>query len=144
VNPAFLLDTNVPSELIRPRPEPRIGQWMFAQPEESLFLSAVTIGELRKGIVLLSAGKRRNQIEQWFEDDLVARFSARILPITQLIANRWGVLSAIRQMAGTPLGMADGLIAATALEHSLTLVTRNAKDFTGLGVSLLNPWNEMA
>ena len=67
----FLLDTNVPSELIRSRPEPRIGQWMYAQSEESLFLSAVSIGELRKGFVLLPAGRRRKQLEQWFDTDLV-------------------------------------------------------------------------
>ena len=138
----FLLDTNIPSEEIRLQPEPRVVNWLSAQLEENLFLSVVTIGELRKGIALLPASKRRTQFEQWFESDLVSRFSGRILPITQNIAVRWAVLSAGRQIAGAPLGMPDGLIAATALQHDLTLVTRNIKDFTGLAVTILNPWDE--
>jgi toxin FitB len=137
----FLLDTNIPSELIRTRPEPRVGNWVYAKDEQSLYLSAVTIGELRRGFVILPASKRRTELEQWFENDLVPRFRGRILPVTHSIADRWGILGGECQLRGTPLNTADGMIAATALEHDLTVVTRNMKDFAGLGVTVFNPWN---
>jgi predicted nucleic acid-binding protein len=88
----FLLDTNVPSELIRSRPDPRVEKWVFAQDERSLFLSAVTIGELRRGFVILPASKRRTELERWFHDDLIPRFHSRILALTHPIADRWGAL----------------------------------------------------
>ena len=110
----LLLDTNIPSELIRSQPELRIERWFYAQDEQSLFLSAISIGELRRGFMLLPAGKRRSQLEHWFHHDLVPRFGRRILPVTHAIADRWGILGAERQLAGTPLDTADGLIAATA------------------------------
>jgi predicted nucleic acid-binding protein len=138
----FLLDTNIPSELIRSHSDPRVASWVYAQNEQSLYLSVISIGELRRGFVLLPASKRRIELEQWFENDLIPRFQGRILPITQMIADRWGVLDAHRQMKGIPLRTADGLIGATALEHSLTVVTRNAKDFVGLGVKIFNPWDD--
>jgi predicted nucleic acid-binding protein len=136
----FLLDTNIPSEQIRSRPDPRISTWINAQPESTLFLSAITIGELRKGTDLLPDGKRRRPLEAWFEKSLIPRFFDRILPVTQAVADRWGLLTARRQLAGVPLSITDGLIAATALHHGLTVVTRNVKDFADLGVPLLNPW----
>ncbi len=136
----FLLDTNIPSELVRPQPEPRVTTWMAAQSLEALFMSAVSFGELRKGVILRVPGKRRMEIENWIETDLSILFSGRILAVTRAVAERWGVLDGERQLLGRPLPMADGLIAATALEHGLTLVTRNEKDFTGLGLTLLNPW----
>jgi len=137
----FLLDTNIPSELIRTRPDPRVRNWVYAKDEQSLYLSVVSIGELRRGLVLLPAGKRRTELVRWFENDLVPRFHGRILPVTHTIADRWGVLDGQCQLKGTPLNTADGMIAATALEHGLTLVTRNVEDFAGLGVVLLNPWD---
>jgi predicted nucleic acid-binding protein len=79
-------------------------------------------------------------LELWFEKDLMLRFRGRILPVTYSIADRWGKLHGERQLRGTPLNMADGMNAATALEHNLTVVTRNVKDFAGLGVAVLNPW----
>jgi tRNA(fMet)-specific endonuclease VapC len=135
----FLLDTNIPSELIRTRPEPRVEKWVFAQDEQSLHLSVVSIGELRRGLVVLPAGKRRSELERWFENDLVPRFQGRILPVTQSIADRWGVLDGECQLKGAPLNTADGMIAATAVEHDLTVVTRNVRDFAGLGVQIFNP-----
>ena len=128
----FLLDTNIPSELIRTRPEPRVANWVYARDEQSLFLSVVSIGELRRGFVVLPAGKRRTELEQWFENDLVPRFRGRILPVSFPIADRWGHLGGECQLRGTSLNTADGMIAATALEHDLTVVTRNLKDFAGL------------
>ncbi|MGD0871830.1 MAG: type II toxin-antitoxin system VapC family toxin [Bryobacteraceae bacterium] len=137
----FLLDTNIPSELIRARPDPRVGNWVYAQDEQLLYLSAVSIGELRRGFVILRASKRRTELEQWFENDLVPRFRGRILPVTHSIADRWGVLDGECQLRGTPLNTAGGMIAATALEHDLTIVTRNVKDFAGLGLIVFNPWD---
>lgn len=103
-------------------------------------MSVVSFGEIRKGIVLRAPGKRKTELELWLETDLSILFSGRILPLTRSIAERWGALDAPRQLAGRPLNVPDGQIAATALEHGLTLVTRNVMDFDGLGVDLLNPW----
>jgi predicted nucleic acid-binding protein len=136
----FLLDTNVPSELIHVGPEPRVERWVFRQDPSELFLSVVTIGELHKGFALLPAGKRRAELEYWFHEKLLPRFRGRILPITHEIAERWGRIDAARQLLGRPLHVPDGQIAATALEHGLTLVTRNGKDFEELGLTILNPW----
>jgi predicted nucleic acid-binding protein len=138
----FLLDTNIPSELVRQQPEPKVRTWVAAQDLDTLFISAVSFGELRKGIVLRSPGKRRTELESWIEADLSTLFSGRTLAVTRSIAERWGILDAERQLAGKPLNMADGMIAATALEYDFTVVTRNVKDFVGLGVTLLNPWGE--
>lgn len=136
----YLLDTNIPSELVKKHPEPRLVQWLDAQDDESLFISVVTLGEIKKGITLLPAGKRRRFLEGWYIDELLPWFEARILPVSAPVAERWGELDGIRQLQGIPLNTADGMIGATALEHGLILVTRNINDFIGLDVSLVNPW----
>jgi predicted nucleic acid-binding protein len=135
----FLLDTNVPSELVRPQPEPRVKTWVAAQNLDTLFISAVSFGEFRKGIILRSPGKRRAELEAWIETDLSSLCSGRILSVTRSIAERWGVLEGQRQLVGRSLNVPDGQIAATALEHGLTMVTRNVKDFEGLGVRQHHP-----
>jgi predicted nucleic acid-binding protein len=137
----FLLDTNIPSELVRPQPEPRVKTWVAAQDFATLFISAVSFGELRKGIVLLSSGKRREELDRWIETDLSILFADRILPVTRSVAERWGTLDGQRQLAGKPLNVPDGQIAATALEHGLTVATRNVRDFADLGVTIFNPWD---
>lgn len=137
----YLLDTNVPSEFSRDRPEPRVAQWLRAQPSTILFLSVVTIGEIRKGLTVLPQGRRRAELEAWFHTDLLVWFRNRILPVTHSIAERWGVLEGQCQLKGTPLNTADGMIAATAAEHDFTVVTRNVRDFVGLGVTVFNPWD---
>jgi predicted nucleic acid-binding protein len=139
VSRGFLLDTNIPSELIRSQPEPRVESWLSVQSESSLFLSVVSIGELYKGIALLPPSKRRSALEDWFHNDLLVRFADRILPITYAIAERWGTLEARCQQNGIALKTADGMIAATALVHDLTVATRDA-DFAKLGVPVINPW----
>ena len=136
----FLLDTNIPSELTKPAPNDRVKEWVIAQDQNSLFLSVVSVGELRKGFFLLAPSKRRTPLELWFENFLLPLFGTRILPVTQEVADRWGVLSAERQLQGIPLNTADGLIAAAAIHFGLTVVTRNAKDFAGMDVAVLNPW----
>lgn len=137
----FLLDTNIPSQTVRPQPEPKIAAWLASQKIESLYLSVVSCGELRKGITVLAAGRRKTELETWYGEDLLKRFFGRILPLTQTIAERWGVLEAQRQLIGRPIQVPDAQIAATAIEHGLTLVTRNDKDFESLGVTILNPWD---
>ena len=142
MNERLSTDTNVPSELIRPHPETKVTAWVAGQELDTLFISVVSFGELRKGISLRPAGKRTTELEVWLETGLSRLFADRILPVTRSIAERWGVLESKRQLAGRPLNVPDGQIAATALEHGLTLVTRNEKDFEGLGVTILNPWEE--
>lgn len=136
----FLLDTNIPSELIRSRPEPRVIEWVDQQADQRLFLSVVSVGEFRRGFTILPASGRRTKLEQWFENELLTWFDGRILPVTQAVADRWGILDGECLLRGTPLNTADGMIAATALEHDLTIVTRNIRDFAGLGVTIYNPW----
>lgn len=137
---SFLLDTNIPSEMSRSKPDLRVSEWFYSQEENELYLSAVTVGELRRGISGLSDRQRSAKLETWFEGDLLPAFAGRILPITQAVADRWGRLSGRRKLSGRPLSMADGLIAATSLEHGLTLVTTNTSDFEQLGLTILNPW----
>jgi predicted nucleic acid-binding protein len=137
----FLLDTNIPSELTRLRSEPKVEAWLDAADDEQLFLSVVTLGEILKGLTILPDGKRRDQIENWLENTLRPWFEGRVLPVDVAIAERWGMLAGQCHLKGMPLNMTDGLIAATALEHDLTVVTRNVKDFKGLGVQVLNPWD---
>jgi predicted nucleic acid-binding protein len=126
--------------LIKPAPNARVRDWVAAQDNATLYLSVVSVGELRSGITLLPQSKRRQQLEQWFKQVLLPLFAGRILPVNQSVSDRWGVLDGESQLRGSPLNTVDGMIAATALEHELTLVTRNAKDFVGLGITVLNPW----
>jgi predicted nucleic acid-binding protein len=144
VSSGFLLDTNVPSEMLRSRPEPNVIAWVKRQVKETLFVSVVTLGELRRGVTLLAEqSSRRAELERTIHENVPSWFGDRILPITRLIAERWGVLDGERQLAGRPLNIADGMIAATALEHDLSIVTRNVKDFEQLGVTIVNPWQAL-
>ena len=136
----FLLDTNVVSELIKPRPEARVAAWIEAT-EESLFrLSVLTLGEIRKGIDSLPDRSRRSALESWLSHDVLVRFAHRILDVDQDVADRWGQIAAKAAAAKRQLPMIDGLLAATALHHNLTLVTRNTKDVSLTGVPAINPW----
>ena len=137
----FLLDTNVLSELIKPTPDPRVVQWIEGTDEVTLFLSVLTLGEIRNGIARLRSGVRRGRLEAWLRVDLRGRFQDRILPISEAIADRWGAISAAAAAKGKPLSVIDGLLAATALHHDLMLATRNASDVVATGVSILNPWS---
>lgn len=136
----FLVDTNVLSELIKPRPEPRVVAWIHSTDELLLYLSVLTIGEIRKGINSLPSGHRRGVLESWITNELESRFAGRILPVDLDIAERWGLLSARASASGTPLPVVDGLIAATALHHNLTFVTRNVSDVQISGLSIFDPW----
>jgi toxin FitB len=136
----FLLDTNCISELTRPTPDPRVLDWMQAADETLLHLSVLTLGEIRKGIAGLPQGKRRTQLEVWLERNLQARFAGKILPIDAQTADRWGQLAAEAKKKGKPLSAIDGLLAATALQHNLTIVSRNVRDFAPTPAAVLNPW----
>jgi toxin FitB len=138
----FLLDTNVVSELVTRRPEPSVSQWVEGTDETLLYLSVLTLGEIRKGIAGLPQAKRRVEFENWLNHGLRDRFAGRILPIDADVAGRWGHVAAQARSLNIPLPVIDGLLAATALEHNLTLVTRNIRDVAGVGVLILNPWEK--
>jgi toxin FitB len=137
----YLLDTNCVSELVRVKPEPSVMAWMETADESLLYLSVLTLGEIRKGLVGLPQGRRRTRLETWLEVELRARFAGRILPIEAGVADRWGVLAAGAKKQGETLSAIDGLLAATALHHNLTIVSRNVSDFADTRVQVLNPWN---
>ena len=136
----YLLDTNCISEAVRPRPEPRVMSWLRAADEAMLFLSVLTLGEIRKGVASLAQSRRRTLLESWLNTELRARFSARILVVDAAIADRWGLLAARAKKKGQTLSAIDGLLAATAIHHNLTIVSRNENDFGGMQVQVLNPW----
>ncbi|HEY2390955.1 MAG TPA: type II toxin-antitoxin system VapC family toxin [Candidatus Angelobacter sp.] len=136
----YLLDTNVVSELTKLQPDSRVVKWIHATNEELLYLSVLTIGEVRNGIDSLPLGNKRSLLESWLANDLVLRFTGRIIGVTLDIAERWGMISAQARISGTQLAVVDGLMAATALHHNLTLVTRNIKDVRVAGITTLNPW----
>ena len=136
----FLLDTNRVSELVRVHPEPRVMEWLEGTDEGLLYLSVLTLGETRKGLAALPQSKRRTHLETWLEVELQGRFSGRILPIDATVADRWGLLAAQAKRMGMPLAIIDGLLAATALHHNLTVVSRNVSDFANAQVPVLNPW----
>jgi toxin FitB len=111
-----------------------------AQNEDTLHLSVLTLGEIHKGTSLLPAGKKRDQLEKWLETDLPRRFSNRLLPINREIAELWGAMAGQAQLRGIPLAIIDGLLAATAKHHNLTVVTRNVRDFGVWGIPVTDPW----
>jgi predicted nucleic acid-binding protein len=138
----FLLDTNIISELVKRRPEPKVTTWIDSIDENLLFVSVLTLGEIRKGVALLRDASRRVTLEAWLDSDLISRFAERILPIDRAVADRWGQLAADAASTRSSLPVIDGLLAATALDQNLTLVTRNTKDIAVTGVPVFNPWSE--
>jgi len=136
----FLLDTNIISELIKPRPETKVVSWLMTTDEALLYLSVLTLGEIRKGIATLVHSIRRVDLESWLESDLRLRFSGRILSIDDGVADRWGYIAGRAAIRGTPVSVIDSLLAATAIHHNLTLVTRNTSDVDKTGVPVFNPW----
>jgi toxin FitB len=136
----FLLDTNVISELVKSKPEPKVIRWIDGTDESLLCLSVLSLGEIRKGIASLPNASRRVSLEAWLDHDLVLRFAGRILDIDRAVADRWGRMAAKAIAAKSPLPVIDGLLAATAMEHNLTLVTRNTKDVAVADIAVFNPW----
>jgi toxin FitB len=138
---SFLLHTNVVSEWARPRPDPGVIAWLNEMDEDRVFLSVVTLAELRHGIERMAAGDRRRRLDEWLRNALAVRFEGRILSIDSAIADAWGRIVARRDAVGRPIGVSDAFIAATAEVHGLTLVTRNQADFAASVPSIINPWS---
>ena len=134
---SYLIDTNVLSELRRKQPDVHVVQWFSARPAGTLYLSVLTLGDIRKGVEAMADQSRRLPLLDWLETDLPAFFEGRILPVDGAVAEVWGRMQA---RAGRPLPAIDSLLAATAQHHGLMLVSRNIRDVEGLGVSLVNPW----
>lgn len=139
---SFLLDTNVFSEPARPRPDAGVLAWLASADENELFISAVTLAELRYGIERLPTGRKRTTLQEWLDRELRSRFGNRILAVESRVADTCGKLMAASERAGHPMKMADACIAATAVVHGLTLVTRNVSDFEVTVKSILSPWRE--
>ncbi len=137
---SWLLDTCVVSELVRPRPKASVVRWVQEREEDELFLSVITIGELEKGIARLPASTRRTALEQWVRRDLADRFRGRLLVIDSGVAARWGTIVGASEVRGQPLPVIDSLIAATSVQHDLTVVTRNTDDLERCGARCFNPW----
>ncbi len=137
---SYLLDTNVLSETVRPAPSPNVERWFKAADERDLFMSVVTLAEIRDGIEQMPAGMRRERLDQWLSFELPQRFDGRALDLDAIIAVECGRVMARKHKAGRAVDAMDSLIAATALCHDLTLVTRNTADFENLGLRLINPW----
>ena len=133
----WLVDTNVISELRRRDPDANVRAWFAQRPATELYLSVLTLGEIRKGVEALTDSGRRTVLNQWLERELPVFFADRLLPIDAGVAHQWGQLLA---EAGRSLPAIDSLLAATAMHHNLVLVTRNLKDVAGLPVKVLNPW----
>ncbi len=137
---SFLLDTNVVSEWIKPRPDPGVINWLTEVDEDQVFLSVVSLAELRYGIERMPIGARQNRLDQWLRQEVTLRFENRILPLDAAIADAWGQVSARSRAGGRAISIMDGFLAATAEVHGLTMVTRNVPDFSVLGHSVVNPW----
>lgn len=136
----FLLDTCVISEVVKPNPAPRVLEWLDAVDEYSLFLSVLTLGEIQKGISSLASSQKKQRLQSWLDRDLRQRFAGRVLPVCDSIALEWGVLCGENKRNGMPAPVIDALLAATARQHNLTLVTRNTRDFQHFSTHTLNPW----
>jgi predicted nucleic acid-binding protein len=134
---SFLVDTNVISEATRPRPDDGVVRWLKSAGGPSLFVSVLTLGEIRKGIEKLRSGARKDSLRAWLESEIPAWFEGRILPVDAAVADRWGRLVAA---AGRTIPAVDSLLAATALVHGLRLVTRNRADYSFPGLEILDPW----
>ncbi len=139
---SFLLDTNLVSEWTKPQPDAGVIEWLSEVDEEGVFLSVVTFAELRHGIERLPSGARRRRLDAWLAAELPLRFEGRIIGVDGAIADEWGRVVARGEACGRSIHAMDALIAATALVHDLTLVTRNMSDFEPSVKSLLNPWKE--
>ncbi len=135
----YLLDTCVISELVKPAPNDTVVGWLAGQHSDGLFLSVLTIGEIRKGLTKLVDSKRKARLAEWL-NALHQEYEDRILPVDLMVCESWGILQGNAEKNGVPMASIDGLIAATAYTHHLTLITRNETDFAPSNVPLINPW----
>jgi len=136
----YLLDTCVISEMVRQKPSSRVIDWILSTDETNLFISALTLGELHKGIENMGESKRKEELHNWVENDLKERFLHRIVDIDQRVAQVWGKIQGLAEKSGRSLPAIDSLIAATGIAHHLTVVTRKTADMEASGVAIINPW----
>lgn len=136
----YLLDTNVISEFAKPVVDPAVLSWMRTTDELQMAISVISIGELQKGISGMVQGKRRQELQTWLDGALVPRFGVRILPLERPDLQRWGRLLGEAKQSGDSLPPIDTLLAVTALNRNLSMVTRNTRDFACTGVELIDPW----
>lgn len=137
---SYLIDTCCISELVKKKPNPTVVNWFAERDELSMYLSVITFGELKKGIEKLPDSKKKRVLNTWVKEDLNQRFKNRVIIIDMEVVNKWGEILAKSEKSGKPLPAIDSLIAATALVHDLTVVTRNTQDMVGSGVEVINPW----
>jgi predicted nucleic acid-binding protein len=137
---SWLLDTAVVSEPVRPKPDRAVLRWFEAHREVDMYLSVLTLGELQKGLTRMPQSKRRDHLTAWIEEDLGSRFEGRVLTVSAEISRIWGLITGNAENNGRPLPAIDALIAATAIHHKLTVVTRNTRDFLATGVAVEDPW----
>ena len=138
----FLLDKNIISETVRPRPDPGVIDWLERQSPEELFLSAMTIGELMRGACKVKEEARREKLTKWIEEDLSQQFESRLLPFNDTSGKIWGQLMGNGDRAGKTPSAYDAQIAAIAIDRGLVLVTRNVSDFNRFELEILNPWDQ--
>jgi hypothetical protein len=136
----FLLDTNVVSELTKPQPNEAVIRWVSITDEDAIFLSAVTLAEIRYGVERLEPGAKRSALEKWVAEFLLERFRGRILPIDEIVAHTWGKVLARSERLGKRMALMDAFQAACAEVHSLALVTRDDLGFNGFEGEIVNPW----
>lgn len=136
----LLLDTCVLSEMVKPSPDSRVSGWLSTQHPDALYISTLTLGELQKGVARLEPCARKTFLENFIHAEIREGFEGRILNVDTEVALLWGNLVARSELAGQRMPYVDSLIAATALFHGMTLVTRNTRDVEASGVTLLNPW----
>jgi predicted nucleic acid-binding protein len=135
----YLLDTCVISELTKPIPNNNVIRWLKNIQSDSLFISVITIGEIRKGLTKLKESEKKQRLTEWL-DALLRQYSERILPVDLDIAQNWGIIQGNTEKTGKPMSSVDSMLAATAYTHNLTVVTRNEKDFEAGNVLMINPW----
>ena len=135
----YLIDTNVFSELTKPAPSPQVEEFL-RRSKDRVFVSVLSIGEVRKGIALTPSTNRRAVLEDWLDNEIMPWLGARVLPVTLEIAERWGNLAAQLKVKGKHRPVVDAILAATAFRHDLVVATRNVADYGDIGVTVLNPW----
>jgi predicted nucleic acid-binding protein len=141
VTERYLLDTDVVSALAKRRPDAAVRDWVRAVPMDRLYLSEATIGEIAKGIARLQDAARQAALMSWLDDELLPGFEDRVLPVDRRVWRRWGLLTGEAMARGRPVPVLDALIAATALERGLSVVTRNTRDYLRLGAPTVDPWS---
>ena len=139
---SLLLDSCVLSEMVKPQRNENVVSWLAAQRPEALYVSALTLGEMQKGIDKLPPSVRKTFLETYLQTDILEGFKGRILDVDSNVALAWGTLVAKSEQVGQRMPSVDSLIAATALRHQLTVVTRITRDMAASGVALFNPWQQ--